>query len=396
MKVSTRKRGTKWQYYFDGAKINGKRQRICKSGFNTKREAEEAGIKALAEYNNAGTHFTPSEISFSDYLDLWMNEYCEKHLKSTTISNYEKKIRLHLKPALGKYKLISLTPLVLQQFINKKFDEGYSRNTLSVIKGILTSCLLYAIEPMQFIQINPMQSVKIPSERVKSSVQTRKKERTIVSKEDISRILERFPERSTSHIPLQLAYRCGLRLGEAFALTWNDIDFEKKEISINKQVQMDDVVKLWMFTEPKYNSFRIIKCDNTLLELLKREKERQDKAIEYYAEYYTHLFLDKGNHINSKDGNEIRLVNIREDGSYIQPRTLQHCSSVIHHKLGIQNFDYHSLRHTHATILLENGADIKDVQHRLGHKNIQVTLQIYAHVTEKMQDKTIQILEDIL
>ena len=58
-------------------------------------------------------------------------------------------------------------------------------------------------------------------------------------------------------------------------------------------------------------------------------------------------------------------------------------------------FDYHSLRHTHATMLIENGAPIKDVQHRLGHKSVQVTLDIYSHVTPKMQIQTVAILNDI-
>lgn len=63
--------------------------------------------------------------------------------------------------------------------------------------------------------------------------------------------------------------------------------------------------------------------------------------------------------------------------------------------LGFKNYDFHSLRHTHATMLLEKGANIKDVQHRLGHKNVQVTLQIYTHTTEKMQNQTIEILNQI-
>lgn len=63
--------------------------------------------------------------------------------------------------------------------------------------------------------------------------------------------------------------------------------------------------------------------------------------------------------------------------------------------IGYKSFDFHSLRYTHTTMPLENGADIKDVQHRLGHKNIQVTLQIYAHITEKMQNRTIDILNQL-
>ena len=67
-----RKRSGNWEYRFEGAKVNDKRQWISKSGFKTKKEAEVAGNKALNEYNNTGLNFTPSEISFSDYLDYWI------------------------------------------------------------------------------------------------------------------------------------------------------------------------------------------------------------------------------------------------------------------------------------------------------------------------------------
>ena len=71
---------------------------------------------------------------------------------------------------------------------------------------------------------------------------------------------------------------------------------------------------------------------------------------------------------------------------------MQHCSRIIHYKLGFKNFDYHSLRHTHATMLLSAGANIKAVQERLGHKKVDLTLDTYTHVTEEMRKETLEIL----
>lgn len=399
-----RKRGNKWEYRFEGAKVDGKRQQFSKSGFTTKKEALEAGTKALARYNQAGTFFVPSEISFADYLDLWMDSYCKNNVKPVTISNYQKKIRLHVKPALGQYKLKALSATVLQQFITDKFNDGYSRNTLSVIKGILSKSLTYAVEPLKYIESNPMLYVKLPSTRVQPKVPTRSAPHVYISKEKINDIFNRFPEGTSSYIPLMLGYKCGLRLGEAFAVMWRDVDFDNKTLSINRQVQWHEKDKsdpeskgYWYFTNPKYDSFRTIALDDELIALLQRTKAKQEKAIAYYNDLYTHNFMTDHSHILncSCDGEEIDLINVRESGEFIQPRTMQHASYIIHTQLNYPEFDFHSLRHTHCSTLLEAGANPKYVQERLGHKNIQVTLQIYQHLTKGLSEQGNSLLNQI-
>lgn len=387
--VNIRKRGAKWEYRFEVAKIDGKRKQFSKGGFRTKKDALEAGTKALSEYNSSGLSFVPSEMSYSDYLDYWLVQVSTS-LKATTIENYTKKIKNHIKPALGHYYLKSLSAAAIQDFINNKFKENYSRNTLSVLKGIITNSLSYAVQPLGFIQSSPAVYVKLPPKRIESCTETRSRERVIVTKEQFNAILERFPEESSVHIPLLLGYRCGLRIGEAYAVVWEDIDFDKNELTVNRQLQW--LEHCWVLTPPKYGSTRTIKLDNIMIEKLKNEKTRQDNAKELYNEYYSSVYVDN-NIINEKGvGKRINFICVRENGTFIQPRTMQHCSRIIHEKLGFVEFDFHSLRHTHATILLENGANPKDVQMRLGHKNIDVTMQIYAHATEKMSDQTVQIL----
>ena len=117
-KLNTRKRGKTWQYQFEAAKVEGKRKQITKSGFKTQKEALEAGTIALAEYNNSGLHFEPSEISVSDYFDYWYENYVCLELKINTQKSYKNYIENHIKPSLGIYKLKALTPAQLQNFIN--------------------------------------------------------------------------------------------------------------------------------------------------------------------------------------------------------------------------------------------------------------------------------------
>lgn len=111
--VNTRKRGSKWEYRFETAKINGKRQQKSKGGFKTKKEALEAGTKALNEYNNTGLVFDPSDMSLADYMDLWFEEYGRLNYKYNTLINYRGQIEHHIKPQLGAYKLSTLTPATI-------------------------------------------------------------------------------------------------------------------------------------------------------------------------------------------------------------------------------------------------------------------------------------------
>jgi len=303
---------------------------------------------------------------------------------------------LYIEPELGHYKINALSPIVLQDFINKKFNEGFSRNTLSSIKGILNKSLKYAVTPLQFIKNNPMAYVTLPLPTAKSKTPTRKKERDIVSKEDFTKIIERFPENTSQHIPLQLGYRCGMRLGEVFALDIiKDFNEENKTIYVRNQVQNNDN-NIWYLANPKYNSKRVIELDEETFLLLQRKKRQIEKDIAYYDDLYVKLYLNEKKEITTEyqDGyEEFHPVNRYNNGSYVQPRVMQHCGRIVHYQLNLPKWDFHSLRHTHTSLLLSAGADPKYVQMRLGHKNIETTLQTYTFNTEVMQQTAVDVFE---
>lgn len=398
--VTARKRGTKWSYRFEIASIAEKRQWATGSGFKTKAEALEAGNVAYNEYKNAGLKFTPSKMSVSDYLDYYYETYCKTNLKDTTLRNYEKHIRLHIKPALGKYELQTLNPTVCQEFINNIFNEGYSKNSRITMRGILNKSLDYAVEPLHYIKSNPMRFVRNPLSTAQPATPSRKKEKEYVRPEQWKAIIERFPEGHSCHVPLMLAYHCGLRLGEIFALVWDDIDLENKTLTVNRQIQ--EASGRWTFEAPKYNSYRTIPIGTDLAELLKREKSKQEKARAYYEEYYVHQYVNEKRQLLKdikgtppENATEMFLVNIRENGTYCQPRITQHLGRIVHYDLGYELFDMHSLRHTHCCILIDEGAPIKYVQKRLGHKRVETTLNVYSHLTDKMLQEGNDILDRI-
>ena len=185
-----------------------------------------------------------------------------------------------------------------------------------------------------------------------------------------------------------------MRHGEAYAVQWKDIDFEAKELHIQRQIQYresetdENGNSILYFSTPKYNSFRTVQLDDETIALLKRTKEQQEKNREAYDSYYVHYYEEAHTrNLNTVgNGEALYFVNCNADGSFIKPRTMQHASRVIHQELNLPSFDYHSLRHTHCTELLESGVPPKVVQMRLGHKDIRTTLNIYEHITKKMEE----------
>lgn len=400
---------TQYGYRFEMARTAGKRDFCNKRGFKTKGEAIKAGNKVFAEYNNTGDIIQPSDMSFSDFMDYWIEHDCKVDLKQITVANYEKKIKLYIKPTLGSYRLRTIKKDNLQGLLMALYNQGLSINTLTVIKGILSKCFDYAVD-RKYISYSPANRLKLPRNQTPET-ETRSDPHIYIPKDKMQEIFARFPEGTVNHIPLMLGYKCGLRLGEAFALTWDDIDLENKTLTVNHQVQWhqdksrtaedkkaangkaDCGKGFWYLTAPKYNSVRTIELDDELTELLAREKAKQEKAQGYYGEFYYHYFVDNKNIINTVGrGDEIHFLTVRESGEYITARTMQHTSRVIHYKMNFPEFDYHSLRHTHTTMLLEQGAPIKFIQNRLGHKNIEVTLNIYSHLTEDISKQGTAIL----
>lgn len=387
MKILTRKRGTTWEYRFESAKVDGKRKYISKSGFRTQKEALAAGTQALAEYQNGGLKHHPSEISVSDYMQLWLEKYVEVNLRHKTKLGYVGIINNHVNPVLGHYKLSALNPAILQDFANSLKTKGFSRRHVVGILSMLSNALKYAVSPLQFLRHNPMTEVRKPV------ITAPARSRTVLSAEDWNRIISRFPFGNKYHIPLVIGYYTGLRISEVFGLTWNDIDFDKFEINVSKQTIRMQKGKLNL-DEPKTKlSVRTVKFGKDLAMILKKEKARQAENRLRYGEYYTFYSLIDKELVLDKNG-KVKLVCVDENGMLVTTDSFKYCSRIIHHELKIE-FDFHCLRHTHATVLIENGVSPKSVQKRLGHEKIETTLQTYVHDTEEMAERAAEIFESV-
>lgn len=384
MKGGVRKRGNTWYYYFDMGIVDGKRKKIERSaeGAQTKAEAESVLRRKILEYENAGTVFKPSEMTLQDFLTFWHEEYVQLKLKPNTQENYRLTIKNHINPHLGKYKLKSLTPHILQQFMNSKVREGLAEQTLSIIRGILNKSLKQAVYPYKYINENPMQYVELMVDKKRKPT---KDDLKIQSNENLRLLNENITENHPFYLPFHIGLHTGVRVGELCGLEWKHINFEDMTIEIEQQLTKKKFngKEIWVVSTPKsVSGYRTIPVGTTLINILKRAKMQQKENKLKYGEFY------------QQDQNH-DFVCKKENGEHYTPNVIKYQTrELIKGKLGI-DFNYHSLRHTHATMLIENGTPIKTVQKRLGHSRAAITEDRYVHLTQKMARDAADIFDSI-
>lgn len=406
--VNVRKRGKTYQYYFEGAPINGKRKQISKSGFRTKNEAQEEGNIAYNEYLTTGLNFKESNISYSDYLDYWMQNYCKVNLRYNTIQSYNTIIEKYLKPNIGMYRLSSLTSVKLHSFITDicckyTFSRTYFSNILKVLKGSFReACDVYG-----FIKYNPTITLRLPKiEEEKRDV------KHIYTQEEIDKFLTRFKDNDTFTCAFLTSCFTGMRTGEVFALTWNDIDLENGTIHIQHNVydkKKDEKGKWFLGNTKTSTGDRIIHISNTLLKALKNYKKKQSFFKKIYGSnyHYYHLEEVKNEHgkviehrIVENENNlltidTLNLVFTRENGVYSGTDITRYPFKIIHYELGIKKCRFYDLRGSYATKILKNGIEIRDVADLLGHRNIETTENYYISSSVESRKEANDVFESV-
>lgn len=348
-----------------------------------------------------------------------IDNYCNFNLKYATIVNYLNIIKVHLKSKLGMYKLSQLDSELIQNFINQlyvdyKFSKCYLKGILKTIKGALK----YACYDVNFINYNPAEHVHIPRYEVVTGDPVH-----IFTQEEIERILDRFKDLPYIYYSFLTAYYTGLRVLEVYGLTWDNIDFEKKTLTVNKNIikknkdgrpkkyniSKGHSVEVWYYGSCKNpQSRRTIAIGDTLIKALKEYKKIQEEHKKFYGEkYLKHYEKQVINEYTKREEIKIvdtiakldvnlpeaKLIFVKPNGQYRGTETCRHAFKIINYELKIP-CRFHDFRDTHATRLIEQGADIKAVSKRLGHSTIQTTYNIYVSVTNKMETDTVEKFEN--
>lgn len=415
------KKNPSWQYRFEIAKVDGKRRYASKAGFKTKAEAEKAGTIALTEYQRAGKHFEPSEMSVADYLDYWINNYCVVNLADNTVSAYSNIIKNHLKPRIGHFMLKSIDVMALQNMINEIYiQKGFTKKFLQSILKVCKGAFGYAAYTAKLIPFNVAEPVRLPK------FEPQEDKLSILSKEQIEAVLDRFSNSPYQYYAMLIGYYTGMRVGEVYGLTWDDIDLENGIIHVRQQCKSKDrdalagrkpekgkALNRWYLGALKNNSsYRKIKIGDELTKALTEYKNLQEHAEAEYGEFYIKHYLKEERLPNGRTEHRIisqsdeagkcpyqrvKLVCVKESGEFRGTVPIKYVGKVVRTEMGFEDFHFHMLRHTHATVLVSNTEElqIKDISERLGHSSIKTTMDTYVSNTDEMRVKSMEVFEKV-
>lgn len=384
MKGSVRKRGQTWSYRIDLGIVSGKRKQMERGGYIMKQDAEAAMVDVISSFNLKGKIFEDKNISFHDVYEEFITSEAPTTRKQPTIKRYHSLYSNHLEEAFGGRKMASITPRDLQCFLTEK-AKTHSMEYVRSFYNLLLVLFKYATR-MEYLRTDPTEKVMPP--KSPRTVDYNEKVYTI---EELKRIRSRI--KSTNLEPaFMLGSMLGVRPGECFGLRWADFDFEKYQVKIERQLQRYN--HRWTLTTLKTpNSYRTVSFGENLKAFLLALKEQQQQNFAELGHYYkTNTVMDETGKKTTVE-EIVDFINVKPDGEMLNTYSTKYITRVCKDELNIP-FKPHNLRHTHATLLLEQGMNPKYVQERLGHAKLEFTLRLYTHVTGNMHEKARHILDE--
>lgn len=358
----------KFQLYVGIDPLTGKSIKTTRRGFKTKKEAQLA-ISRLQLEIEQGAFRKQTLDTYQDVYNLWIDKY-RLTVKESTFVKTKEIFKLHILPLFGEYKIDKINVQVCQKHVNEWFSTLKKYRS---IRAYASKVLDHAVT-LGIIANNVMKNVIMP---VNIDPPQEDEQENFYTKEQLVQFLKYLKQEGNfKHYALfRLLAFSGMRKGEALALTWNDINFTSKEIRINKTLSSGENNRLFVQTPKTKNSIRTLKMDKITLDILEEWNKLQKQD-----------YLKLGINTLKPD----QLVFSNEDNKYLQPAMTRKWMIRIQEKYSLKKITTHGLRHTHCSLLFEAGASLKEVQERLGHSDIQTTMNIYTHVTEKAKDEAAQ------
>ena len=327
----------------------------------TQAEVKEKLAKAIEESKKLDI-VRSDEYTVAEWLRLWYELYAKPNIRPTTADSYHRGIESHVIPRIGEIKMKKLTSRDIQKMYkdlqengrlrkSKKQQSGLSNATVRGIHMMLHNPLDRAVKERLILR-NPTEDCIIPK--------IQKQEMKILHPEDMKVYLEAADKRGV--LPMfYLELVTGIRKGELTALLWSDLDEGKRTISVSKQAVGDRNRNVTISRPKTENSVRKISIPLSAVELLRQEHEKHPDNPWMFPSPKT--------------------------GEMYHPDSIVKLHEKILKNTGLEHIRFHDLRHTFATMALQNGVDVKTVSSMLGHYDAGFTLRTYTHATRQMQEQ---------
>ena len=303
--------------------------------------------------------------TFADYAKRWIDTIVPASCTHATYTSYEGILRNHILPCFGENDISKITRLQVKEFLMKKYRDGYTQSTVTHIKNVFGGIFGIAIDD-EVITVNPAHNLG----RLYGKKRLGEKSNiNFFSKEELSLLLKTFQEHYSRYYPMALTLaRTGMRLGEAIGLQWSDIDFDNRLVTVQRNLTKGKL------ETPKSGKFRQVDMSIQLSETLwrlKREREREmgNKMPKW-------IFL-------SESGNPVNETHWRR--RFFNPAL---------ELAELKRIRTHDLRHTFASLLLQDGVSMVYVKEQLGHSSIKVTVDIYGHLVPGSNKEAVDKLDD--
>lgn len=336
---------------------------------NNKRRAQQRRIEILAELEE-NKDLISADMLFTDWLDSWLKKKRDS-IRLNTVEGYELYINKHIRPYFSEKKLTvrEITTQDIQGYYKKKLSEGQSPNSIRKHHAVIHGALDEAVN-QKMIRANPSNDVKLPKREVF--------EGTAYSIEDAEKLLSVLDtEIIKPAVILGLYY--GLRRSEVCGLRWDDINFEAGTMTVrNTVVQMKTLIEHEETKSTK--SKRTLALVGATIPYLQSLKAEQDKLKALMGDRYP----DPMGHICT-----------HKNGKPFLPGYISHRFLDLLRKYNLPEIRFHDLRHTAGSLLMEQGATIKQVQECLGHEKASTTADIYLHVSMRGKQAVAQMMDGI-
>lgn len=358
----------------------GKKRYIVETVHGGRREAQRRARQIETQVDDGG-FVEPSRMTLGQYLSHWLENTAGINVRPRTFKWYQEIVNLHLIPNLGNIQLKQLQPTHIERFYAKELKEGRvdgnggsSAQSVQHYGRVLSQALSHAVR-MEVVGRNVALNVKSP--------RPKRTEIEPLTREGVAKLLK-AAYHTEFYYPLLVAVYTGLRRSELLALTWKDVDLDARYLSVNKGLHTHSSEEE-RYQPPKTDkSRRRVSLPKELVLALRHYRETQEAIKDRLG-----MALTLGDPIFA-----------RADGSMMHPDSLSKACSRLAKQAGLDGVRLHSLRHTQASLLIQQGEYTKVISERLGHSSTSFTEDVYGHLMPGMEqaaaDKMDAALEGVI